>query len=146
MSCVSNQGVNLFFFFCNIPVISSQGRLNILRSGDPLGTPHPSAIPALSYTQTSCLPSMFPFILGRCDGIPCSVSCCERPSLGYGRGGACGAQGAFAEGREARFFSQAAALSNELPEAHSALLSLSCWSRPRRPHMPRVVYINGEWS
>ena len=34
----------------------------------------------------------------------------------------------------------------QLPEAHSILLSLSCWSWLHRLHVPKVVYINQEWG
>lgn len=111
-------------------------------------SPHPTTVPALSYSQTSCLPSMFSFFLGRCDGIPCSVSCCERPLLGYSRGSVCrrpGGSFSLPNDPKAGVRLEHNA-EQQLPEAHSILLSLSCWSWLQRLHVPKVIHINREWS
>lgn len=118
------------------------------KTGDLLATPRPTAVPALSYSQTSCLPSMFSFFLSRCDGIPSSVSCFERPLLGYSQGSVCrrpGGSFSLPNGPKAGVRPEHNA-EQQLPEAHSILLSLSCWSWLRRLHVPKVVSINQERS
>ncbi len=79
-------------------------------------------------------PALFPVVKARC--------------LVTTEGGVFIAEGAFAEGREVHFLSLTVEHNTEpqLPEAHSTLLSLNCWSWLHRLHVPKVVYINQEWS
>lgn len=128
-------------FFCF--VFFSWGRLDIFSLSeewcDPLITPHHTPPPSpLSNSQTSCLPSMFSFFLARCDGIPCSVSCCEGPLLGYSRGRRCHSRGrvcrrlggsvSFPDAPKAAVNSGTTLTKQQPPKEHSTLLSLSCWS------------------
>lgn len=87
------------------------------------------------------------FSRGCSDGIPCSVSCCERPLPGYGRRER--SQGSFfsflapAAGVRARAQRWATAP----PRPHSIFtISQLLVTVATGFHAPKVVYINPEWS
>lgn len=101
ITCLSYKGVKTETFLEFLDHKNFVQHSPCQRSGDP--SPHPTTMPALSYSQTSCLPSMFSFFLDRRDGIPCSVSCFEGLLLSYMQGRGFRAEGAFAaDGREVR--------------------------------------------
>lgn len=143
--------VSFWLGYCRFGYV---GAIQPLRGVGP-SPPHFTTFPALYNSQTSCLPSMFSFFLVRCDGIPCSVSCCEHTLLGYRRGRSFWSQGGVCRRPRGSFslpngprasMKLRHSTEQQLPEAHSTLLSLSCWSWLHRLHEPKVVYISQEWS